>query len=132
MDIYNTDDAKIFEIVVLDADKSDINIFTKGPILTVEYNKTSDQSEPTKYEYKRITRRSFTFSWKLPELYCLNETFSTLSDGLLKIIVPRQNNKEIKCKKVDINDGCGTPDTSHIRCESCQNQSKEGPANECV
>jgi len=101
MDIYDTKEAKIFELVVLDAKAEDIDILAKGSIITVMYNKMPEDEIEKKYECRRITRRAFTYSWKLPDLYCLDKTFVELNNGILKIIIPRQE-KKLKYRKLDI------------------------------
>lgn len=90
VDIYDTKDDKVFEIVVLDAKSEDINVKIKGKVLTAQYEKAKKEDEDEKeYECRHITRRAFSFSWRLSELYLLDKAFVELHNGVLKISVPK-------------------------------------------
>jgi HSP20 family molecular chaperone IbpA len=104
MDIYDTDDAKIFELAVLDARVEDICVVTKGSVLTIEYNKKiGDEEKNRKYECKRIAKRAFTYSWKFPDVYCLDYTRVDLNNGILKVTVPKEKKEKLREKRIDIN-----------------------------
>lgn len=103
MDIYDTDNAKVFDIVVLDADPKNIEITTKGSVLTVQYDNASKEDEnKVNYEYRRITKRSFAFSWKIPDLYCLDKAQVKLKNGILKIAVPKEEKENLKQIRLNI------------------------------
>ncbi len=104
MDIYQKDNDIIAEVELPGVDLKDINVEVKDNVLTVEAKKKKEEKEEKKGYYRReLSTGYYKRRVRLPEGVKSGETKAKYEDGVLKIIVPREKQKEEKKgKKVKI------------------------------
>lgn len=95
-DIYEDDKQVTIEVAAAGLDKSDIEIEEQDGLLSVSYEKSEEtkNEEPT-YIQKGIAKRSFCLSWKFSEKFDLKKIEASMNKGILKISVPKKEEKEI-------------------------------------
>ncbi len=97
-DIYEDDKQVTIEIAAAGLDKSDIEIEETDGLLSVSYNKTEEtKQEDEKHNYiqRGIAKRSFCLSWKFSDKYDLKKIDATMEKGILKLVVPKTEEKQI-------------------------------------
>lgn len=100
VDIYETDNGLVLDIVAVGLDKSDIAIDIKDNILKVSHSKKVDSVDIC-YAYNGITHKSFDLAWRINEKFDLTKTSANLDKGILKIVVPiapEKKSKELSIK----------------------------------
>jgi len=96
VDIHETDDALNIEIALPGVDKEDIRIDETDNCLHVSYDKKEEaENIDHKYIQKGITRKSFDFAWKISNKFNLKKIEASMDKGLLKIEIPRAEEKKI-------------------------------------
>ena len=95
VDIYETEDGLQLDIAVVGLDENDINIeITDGDTLKVSYGKEQTEYDPDiddpnpKYIHRGISKRSFSFGWRISNKFDLNKIEATVEKGLLNIHIP--------------------------------------------
>lgn len=102
VDIYETSDGLSIEVAVAGIEKEDIDINTKNNVLHVTYEK-KEAKEGEKYIQRGIAKRSFNFAWKFDdEKYDLSKIEAKMDKGILEVIIPKTEQKEIKPNKIEI------------------------------
>jgi len=105
VDIHETDNALNIEIAIAGIDKEDINIEECDGVLKVSYDKQDKQEiEQRNYIQKGIARRSFNLGWKISEKFDLKKIEASIDKGLLKIEIPRSEEKQVIKKSIQIKD----------------------------
>jgi len=104
VDIRETDKGLLFDIAVAGIDKKDINIDECDGVLTISYNKNEDMSEgeTEQFIHRSIARRSFNFAWKISDKFNLKKIEAGMDKGILTILVPKAEEKEVTKKKIQI------------------------------
>jgi len=103
VDIREIDKGLVFDIAVAGINKEDINIDECDNVLTIAYTKEGSGEEDAKnYIHKSIARRSFSFAWKISDRYDLKNIEAAMDKGILTVVVPKAENKEISKKKIQI------------------------------
>ena len=98
VDVYETENTLNFEIAVPGLDKEDIQIEELDNVLKISYEKEeiSKQSDNERaYIQSGIAKRSFNLGWKISDNYNLKEIDATMDRGILKITVPKKQEKEV-------------------------------------
>lgn len=86
INISYDDNSIQLEISALGLEKDDIEINTKGEVLTISYNKLKNKEE--KYIHKGITNKSFKFELYLyPEIWDLERILAVIELGVLYITI---------------------------------------------
>jgi HSP20 family molecular chaperone IbpA len=91
VDIYESEDGLQLDIAVVGLDENDINIeITDGDTLIVSYQKEVDTSEKDdqKYIHHGISKKSFSFGWRISNKFDLSKIEATVEKGLLNIYIP--------------------------------------------
>ena len=95
-DVYEDDKNVTIEIAAVGLNKEDINIEEQDGIITVSYDK-KEEYEDDKCNcnciQRGITRKAFNLSWKFSERFDLQNIEAQLDRGILKIVVPKQEEK---------------------------------------
>jgi HSP20 family protein len=104
VDIRETDKGLVFDIAVAGINKEDINIDECDGVLTISYNKDEkiQSLKETVYIHKSIARRSFNFAWKISDKFNLKKIEAGMDKGILTILVPKAEEKEVKKQKIQI------------------------------
>jgi HSP20 family protein len=96
VDIYEDDKNAIIEIAAAGLDKEDIQIEEVDGLLKVSYNKKEEKNEEKlNYIQKGIAKRSFCLSWRFSDKYDLKKVDATMDKGILKIEIPKKEEKAI-------------------------------------
>ena len=104
IDIFEDENSLNFEIAVAGLDKQDINIEQCDGVLRVIYDKVQDDDQSNKnYIKKRITKKSFNFGWKISEKFDLANINANMDKGILKISIPRAEEKQPDKQVIKIN-----------------------------
>lgn len=103
VDIYEDENSVNIEIACAGIDKEDINIEETDGTLCVSYTKEeSEESEGKKYLQHSIAKRSFSHGWKIGDRFDAKKIDATLDKGILKISIPRAQEKDVIKKKIEI------------------------------
>ena len=102
MDVYQTDKEVVAEVSLPGIDPEDINLSVTDNTLTIE-GKSESQTEVDDKNYYRKEVRTGTFyrSVALPSTVNSNKSEATYADGILKIVIPKE--EKIKQKRIKIN-----------------------------
>lgn len=102
VDIKETKKGLEFDIAAVGLDKKDIKIEVKdGNILTISHGKQEEKEGlDSSYICKGITRKAFSFAYKIGSKYELDKLEASLDKGLLKITIPTIPEKEPKVIEV--------------------------------
>ena len=93
-DIYEDDKSVTIEVAATGLDKNDIEIEEQDGLLTISYEKKEDYNKDKCNCIQRgITRKSFNLSWKFSEKFDLKNIDAKLDKGILKIFIPKQEEK---------------------------------------
>jgi len=103
VDAYETGNALNIEIAVVGLNKEDINIEECDGILKVSYEKEKEESpEGAQWIQKGIAKRSFSLGWKVSDKYDLKKIEASLDKGILKIEIPKADEKTIIKNRIEI------------------------------
>jgi HSP20 family protein len=96
IDTYEDEKSVTIEVAVAGLDKEDIEIEETDGLLSVSYEKGDKKfmDEPN-YIQRGIAKRSFCLSWKFSDRFDLKNIEATMDKGILKIIVPKQEEKQV-------------------------------------
>jgi HSP20 family protein len=95
-DTYEDDKQVTIEVAVAGLDKKDIEIEESDGLLSVSYDKGQEKfmDEPN-YIQRGIAKRSFCLSWKFSDKFDLTKIDATMDKGILKITVPKTEEKPV-------------------------------------
>lgn len=101
IDIFFLDNANVmaFDIAVSGADREDVEVLTSGDTLRITRLKKVEESIPSDYIIRNISKKPFDLSWKISK-YDLEKMDVTLDKGVLSIRIPRKDGETLK--KVEI------------------------------
>jgi HSP20 family protein len=100
-DIYEDEKSVTIEVAASGLDKEDINIEEENGVITVSYQKDDEQkSDEGNYRRRGITRKSFNLSWRFSDKFDLKNTEAELDKGILKISIPKLEEKEMSIKNI--------------------------------
>lgn len=97
-DIYEDDEQVTIEVAAAGLNKEDIRIEECDGLLSVSYDKTTESKENDEncnYHQRGIAKRSFSLSWKFSDRFDLSKIEAEMDKGILKISVPKIEQKEI-------------------------------------
>ena len=88
VDIFESPRGLQIEIAAVGLSKEDIEILIEdGDVLRVSHKKSSESSSET-YLHRGITRKAFSFGWKISAKFYIERLEAKLENGLLSIIIP--------------------------------------------
>ena len=99
-DVIENDDEFIIEMELAGVKKEDINIDTEDGVLTIETERKRD--ETLKYNRKEMYGGKFKRSFILPDNTSVDEIKATLSDGILRLTIPKTIDEDKKKKQIVI------------------------------
>ena len=104
IDVYQTEKEVVIEAPLAGVDPDDVEVSIEDNILTLK-GATKRKSEVDEEDFyrKEIRYGSFHRQVVLPVQVKEEEAKALTKDGILKIIVPKAENKEIKSHKIIIN-----------------------------
>jgi HSP20 family protein len=95
-DIYEDEKSVTIEVAAAGLDKKDIQIEEQDGLLSVSYEKSEEtKSDEPNYIQRGIAKRSFCLSWKFSDKFDLKNTEATMEKGILKISIPKTEEKMI-------------------------------------
>jgi HSP20 family protein len=95
-DIYEDDKSVTIEVAAAGLDKDDIQIEELDGLLSISYEKNEEKkADEPNYIQKGIAKRSFCLSWKFSDKFDLKNAEATMEKGILKISVPKHEEKPI-------------------------------------
>ena len=96
VDIYEDEKNVNIEVAAAGLDKEDIQIEEQDGLLSITYErKYEENTQQPKYIQKGIAKRSFCLSWKFSDKFDLKKINASMDKGILKISVPKKEEKEI-------------------------------------
>jgi HSP20 family protein len=102
VDIYETSNGLSIEVAVAGIEKENIDVNVKHNVLCVTYEK-KEAKEGEHYIQRGIAKRSFNFGWKFDDdKYDLSLIEASMDKGILKINIPKIEEKEVKTNKIEI------------------------------
>ena len=103
LDIYQDKDSVIVETPLAGIKPEEVQISIENDVLTLE-GKTEKQSEVDDQNYyrKEVRYGSFHRSVALPTAVCGDKAKAVYEDGVLKIIIPKEERVKPKTVKVEI------------------------------
>lgn len=102
MDVYREKDNVIAEVALAGMDPKNVDVGIENDVLTVKgFAKEEKEAKEKNYYFKEIRSGSFERSVGLPAHVKANEAKADFKDGILKIVIPVDERKEIK--KIPIN-----------------------------
>jgi HSP20 family protein len=100
VDIYESPKGLQIEIAAVGLSKEDIEILIEdGDILRVSHKKSDEPTTET-YLHRGITRKSFSFGWKISAKFTIENLEAKLSEGLLSITIPFSEKADPKKIKI--------------------------------
>jgi HSP20 family protein len=104
VDIHEDDKSLNIEVAVAGIDKEDILIEQVDGVLKISYSKQAESEGPDSRRYiqKSIAKRAFNFGWKISDKFDLSKTEAELEKGILKISIPRAEEKLVSKHIVQI------------------------------
>jgi HSP20 family protein len=96
LDIFYDDDGLNFEIACTGLSKKDLNISVDGDLLSIDYNKPSEEEVLTGYIYKGLAKRSFKLGYKIAPKFNLSKIEAKMENGLLHLFIPTSEGKKQK------------------------------------
>lgn len=100
LDVKVTDDGLELHVAAVGLDKEDVSVEVKEGTLYVSHvKKEEEKNDNDEFVYRGITRKAFSFSWKL-DGFDSSKIDATLDKGILKIVIPRL--EEAKPKKINV------------------------------
>ncbi len=105
VDIYETDDAVVVEAQVPGVKEENVEVTIEGNILTISATVQTTEEEKNKRKtiYKSTRQGSFNYSTSLPRIVDASRAEAEVSDGVVKVSVPKveeEKPKKIVVKKV--------------------------------
>ena len=100
LDIFYDDDGLNFEIACTGLSKKDLNISVDGDLLSIDYDKPSEEEVLTGYIYKGLAKRSFKLGYKIAPKFNIDLTEAKLEHGLLNIFIPLVEEAKKKIVKI--------------------------------
>lgn len=93
----------VIELAVPGKNKEDFKIDLDNHVLTI----SSEQKESKEEKSENYTRREYSYqsfrrSFKLPETANEQETTANYTDGILKILIPKKDNKKQNVKTISV------------------------------
>ena len=108
-DIQVINDVLFIEIAVPGIDKSEIVVSKMGEVLKVNYkNYSQDRKDKSgekgedNYIQRSIAKRSFSFGWRISDMFNMNKAEAKLDKGLLMISIPKNTDKKITHEIIEI------------------------------
>jgi HSP20 family protein len=96
VDIHEDEKNLNIEIAVAGIDKKDIEIEEQDGILKVSYNKQEeDECNEKHYIQRSIAKRAFNFGWRISDKFDLKNITAEMDKGILKLSIPRSEEKMI-------------------------------------
>lgn len=104
LDLSETPEAFIVEAAVPGIKADDLNITVENNVLTIS-GETHEEAERKERNYHRVERRfgSFKRSVTLPETVKADEISAALTDGVLRLEIPKA--EEVKPRRITVNVG---------------------------
>lgn len=99
----NTLNRLVFEFAVLDIPTNEVDIEVEDDILRVSYQgkrKISNPDEDLDYLINKISKKQFSYAWRINPKFDLKKIMASKNDGILTIEIPRK--KETLPEKVKI------------------------------
>ena len=96
LDIFYDDDGLNFEIACTGLSKKDLNISVDGDLLSIDYDKPSEEEVLTGYIYKGLAKRSFKLGYKIAPKFDLSKVEAKMENGLLHLFIPTAEGKKQK------------------------------------
>lgn len=102
LDVYETDDSVIVEAQVPGIKEDNIEVNIEGGVLTINASQeeTEEQKKKKKTIYKSTRQTSFNYSTNLPRLVDASKTEAEISEGVVRVIIPKS--EESKPKKIEV------------------------------
>lgn len=101
VDIYETKEGLYIDIAVVGLSAEDISIDVANDILEVSYNKDDAENLECCYIYRGITKKSFSFRWRISKKFQLDDKIDAkLDKGLLTLFIPITPDSKIKSIKI--------------------------------
>lgn len=100
IDVIENDKGLKLQVAAVGLERDDISIDIDDDTLKISYAKNEERTTDT-YLYRGITRKSFSYAWKIARKYDISKIEASLDKGLLTIDIPL--NKEKETKKIAIN-----------------------------
>ncbi len=101
MDIYQTDNELVVELQIPKMDPNKISVSVEDGILTIETNEEEEKIEEGKnYFRKEIRRGSFGRRIGLPTNVKEDQVEAHFEDGVLKVVMPKEEVKH--AKKIEV------------------------------
>jgi HSP20 family protein len=103
LDVYQTDTDVVVETPLAGIKPENVNISLENDILTIE-GKSEKKSEVDEKNYFRreVRRGAFHRSVAMPVAVDGNKAKAEYHDGLLKIVIPKDEDTKAKCINIDI------------------------------
>lgn len=93
-DVYEDDKQVTIEVAAVGLEKDDISIEEQDGLLTVSYNKKEEyNNDKCNCIQRGITRKAFNLSYKFSDKFDLENIDAQLDKGILKISVPKHEEK---------------------------------------
>ena len=99
-DVIENDDEFIVEMELAGVKKEDINIDTEDGVLSIETERKRDDT--LKYNRKEMYGGKFKRSFILPDNTSVDEIKAVLSDGILRLTIPKTVEEAKKKKQIVI------------------------------
>lgn len=94
VDVYEDKEGLTLEIACTGLSKEDVDIKIERDVLRIIYDKPKEQTKPTtknntkKYYYNGLTKRAFSFGYKVATRFNLSKAEAEMENGLLIVKVP--------------------------------------------
>lgn len=103
MDVYEDKDNVVVETTLAGIRPQDVNITVKDDVLTIEGSRQSKSEVDEKNYYRKEVRSgSFHRSVVLPSSVVADRAQANFENGLLKIVLPKEERAKSKQVKIDI------------------------------
>jgi HSP20 family protein len=113
-DIYEDEKSVTIEVAAAGLDKDDIQIEEQDGLLSISYEKSEEtKNEEPNYIQKGIAKRSFCLSWKFSDKFDLTNIEATMEKGILKINIPKTEEKPIIKNTIKIKELAGAKESTN-------------------
>ncbi len=105
MDVYETENEVVAEVNVPDINPDNINVSVDGNVLKIsgEFEDKKEEGEKEKsYWKKEIRKGSFSRAVRLPSEVDENKSEAAYENGILKVTLPKTEEKERKGKEIKV------------------------------
>ena len=104
IDIYEENDNVVVEATLAGIKPENVDIKIHEDVLTIEgQRESSSEIEEKNYYRKEVRSGSFHRSLVLPAAVTADKAKATFENGLLKIVMPKEERAKTKSIKIDIN-----------------------------